>query len=195
VSKERWIGCVLAVLTLLWVFKEREALVWGPLIAGAALASALYVILSAGKSPMEVPDKNEEKVAWQLKVEEAESRASQTIDGLNKELQKLQQKAIRSEERCLSYQKLVDVHQHEIEKLRGDHQTVVEQLIQKERKLSQLQLARLEPDLFDSELKEEKEKLASEVGSLKQLVTELSQKKSLKKKKATGELEFHDLLG
>lgn len=152
----KWMGCVLGVLTLLWMVIQREALSWGSVAAGASLSLALFVLFNLLKTekPILKHEKDDEKLAWQIELEEVKSRASQTIDGLNREIQKLQQKSIRSEERCLSYQKLVDVHQHEIEKLRQENQGIAEQLIQKERKLSQLQLARIEPDLFDSQLRQ-----------------------------------------
>ena len=64
-------------------------------------------------------------------------------------MQKLEQKATRSEERCLSYQNLVDVHQHEIEKQRLENQALAEQIIQKDRKIGAMHFSRLQPDLFD----------------------------------------------
>ena len=72
------------------------------------------------------------------------------IDAMSRELQKVQQKAIRSEDRCLSYQNLVEVHQQEIEKLCGDNQNITQDLVHKEQKLNTLHLSKIEPDLFDS---------------------------------------------
>jgi hypothetical protein len=147
----KWMGFILGLLTIVWMVLQREMLSWSSICGGVALASAIYTILSLSKTEKPAPPITEDKLQWQIKLDEAESRASQTIDGLNREIQKLQQKSIRSEERCLSYQKLVEVHQQEIEKLRLENQTIAEQLIQKERKLSELHLSKMEPDLFDSQ--------------------------------------------
>ncbi|MGD0664794.1 MAG: hypothetical protein ABSA17_03570, partial [Rhabdochlamydiaceae bacterium] len=90
----RWIGVVLGMLTVLWMVLQRSTLSWGSLSAGIALASALFVMLSISKpekKPVQTPA--DEKLQWQIKLDEAEARASQTIDGLNREVQKLQQKA------------------------------------------------------------------------------------------------------
>jgi len=179
----RWIGALLGVLTVFWMVLQRSTLSWVSLSAGIALASALFVVLSISKpekKPVQTPA--DEKLQWQIKLDEAEARASQTIDGLNREVQKLQQKAIRAEERCLSYQKLVEVHQQEIEKLRQENQTVAEVLIQKERKLNELQLSKMEPDLFDTERRQ-----------AETMNRELKKQLQSAKKKAT-ELESRDLL-
>lgn len=187
----KWIGFVLGSLTVLWLLMQKESISWGFLTAGASLALALFTILNPIKTekPTAGTEKNDDNLVWQMKLEEAQNRASQTIDGLNREVQKLQQKTIRSEERCLSYQKLVDVHQNEIEKLRQENQTIADQLIQKERKLNQLQLARLEPDLFDSQLRQTE-------SVNRELKKQLREKQELlKKKEFTEELESRDLLG
>jgi hypothetical protein len=145
----RWSGIILGVLTVIWVVLQRETLSWVSLGGGFALASALIVMLYKPEKPSQVPA--DEKLKWQLRIDELQAEASQTVDGLNNEVQKLQQKAIRSEERCNSYQKLVEVHQQEIEKLKGENQSLGELLIQKERKLNELNLSKMEPDLFDME--------------------------------------------
>src|SRR6185436_19203253 len=64
---------------------------------------------------------------------------------------KLQQKLVRAEERCTSYQKLVDVHQGEIDQLKRESTQIGQQIIASDRKVAELQLAKLEPDLFDAE--------------------------------------------
>lgn len=145
----KWSSIVLGLLTITWMILQRDTLAFTSILAGSALASTLYILLAGKKPEPATPSAVEEKIEWKMKLEESEAKASQTIDALNKELQKQQQKAIRAEERCLQYQKLVDVHQHEIEKLRLDHHNVADQLIQKERKLNSLYLAKMEPDLFD----------------------------------------------
>ena len=145
----RWSGIILGVLTVIWIVLQRETLSWVSLGGGFALASALIVMLYKPENPPQVPA--DEKLKWQLRIDELQAEASQTVDGLNNEVQKLQQKAIRSEERCNSYQKLVEVHQQEIEKLKGENQSLGELLIQKERKLNELNLSKMEPDLFDME--------------------------------------------
>lgn len=152
----KWLGFVLVALTTLWMVIQKDSFAWASVAAGACLSLALSTIFNlarAEKSISTTVNKNQ-KLAWQMKLEEAQSRTSQTIDGLNREVQRLEQKSIRSEERCHSYQKLVDVHQQEIEKLRYENHDLAQQLIQKERKLNQLHLARVEPDLFDAQLRQ-----------------------------------------
>ena len=144
----KWVGIVLGILTIAWMGLQRETLSWASISSGVALASATFIILSLSKTEKPIPPSTDEKLPWQARLDESEARASQIIEGLNREVQKLQQKTIRSEERCLSYQKLVEVHQQEIEKLRQENHTALEQLIQKERKLNELYLSRMEPDLF-----------------------------------------------
>ncbi len=146
----KWVAASMGVLTLVWIVLQREHITWTSIMAGIAIASSLYVLVSskAPKPQLQVP--SEEKLQWQMKLEEAEAKSAQTIDSMSRELQKVQQKAIRSEDRCLSYQNLVEVHQQEIEKLRGDNQNITQELVLKERKLNSLHLSKLEPDLFDS---------------------------------------------
>ncbi|MGH2639868.1 MAG: hypothetical protein ACRDF4_11420 [Rhabdochlamydiaceae bacterium] len=148
---EKLIGIVLGVITIIWIVLQKEALSWMSVSSGVALASATFIILSLFKTEKKIPLLTDEKLQWQIRLDESEAKAFQTIDGLNREVQKLQQKTIRAEERCLSYQKLVEVHQQEIEKLREENRTALENLIQKERKLKEFYLAKMEPDLFDSE--------------------------------------------
>jgi hypothetical protein len=145
----KWISMGLGVLTIVWMVLQRDQLAFASILAGGSLASTLYVLLSNKKTEVVPQAAVEEKLEWKMKLEESEAKSAQTIDALNKELQKQQQKAIRAEERCNQFQKLVDVHQHEIEKQRLDNQNIGEQLIQKERKLNALYLAKMEPDLFD----------------------------------------------
>lgn len=147
----KWIGAILGAMAVVWMILQRDMISFSSFTAGVALGSSLFVVLTSSKAekPLQVP--SEEKLQWQMKLEESESKSAQTIDSLSRELQKVQQKAIRSEERCISYQKLVEVHQQEIEKLRNDTQTVAQELIQKERKLNSLYLAKMEPDLFDND--------------------------------------------
>lgn len=181
-------GIVLGVLTVVWVVLQREMISWSSLCAGLAFASALIVILYKAEKPL--PPPTNEKLEWQVKLDEVQAQASQTIDGLNREVQKIEQKRIRSEERCISYQKLVEVHQQEIEKLRHENQVVAEQLIQKERKLSELLLSKMEPDLFDTQ-RRHTETVNRE---LKKQLTEAKSELAKKKKGATAELESRDLL-
>lgn len=147
----KWIGAVLMALSLLWIVIQRDSAHWGSVVAGATFATPIFLILLKPEKPVEAAEKQDEKLQRQMRLEEAEALASQTIDGLNREIQKLQKKSIRSEERCLSYQKLVEVHQQEIEKLRQEGQSAAQLLIQKERKLSEFYLAQTEPDLFSFE--------------------------------------------
>lgn len=180
-------GIAFGVLTLTWIVLQRESLSFSWLCAGLALASAFYIVLTNLSREKEIPQQVVDD-KMQQKLDEAENRASQTIDGLNREIQKLQQKAIRSEERCLSYQKLVEVHQQEIEKLRLENHTALEQVIQKERKLNELYLAKMEPDLFDTERRDLKKQLHETKSELAEFVKK-------KKKNSTPASESRDLLG
>ena len=146
----KWIAASLGVLTLVWIILQREHITWTSLMAGIAIASSLYILLLPKESKPQLQVPSEEKLQWQMKLEEAEAKSAQTIDAMSRELQKVQQKAIRAEDRCLSYQNLVEVHQQEIEKLRGDNQNITQELVQKERKLNSFHLSKMEPDLFDS---------------------------------------------
>jgi hypothetical protein len=173
---------------------QKEALAWASISSGVVLASAVFIVLSKIEKhkPSPAQDKLQWQAQWQARLDEAEAKASQSIDGLSRELQKLQLKAIRSEERCLSYQKLVEVHQQEIEKLRSENQAVAQQLIQKERKLNELYLAKMEPDLFDSQrlqVETINRELKKQLLDTKSELAEISSKK--RKKPA---MESRDLL-
>ncbi len=193
----KWVGIVLGLLTVVWIVLQREALSWVSIGSGAALASAAFSVLSLFKTDRPKQPPVDEKLQWQMRLDEAASKASQIIDGLNREMQKLQQKTTRSEERCLSYQKLVEVHQQEIEKLRQENQTIAEQLIQKERKLNELYLSKMEPDLFDSQRRQVEtinRELKKQLLDTKSELAELSRAPQKKKKSATPESESRDLL-
>ena len=193
----KWMGIVLGVLAVMWMVLQRETLSWTSMSSGLILASALFITLSLSKTEKPAQSLADEKLQGQIRLEEAESRASQIIEGLNREVQKLQQKTIRSEERCLSYQKLVEVHQQEIEKLRQENQTVAQHLIQKERKLNELYLSKMEPDLFDSQRRQVEtinRELKKQLLDTKSELAELSRSSKKKKKPATPPSESHDLL-
>jgi hypothetical protein len=193
----KWLGCVFGLLTIIWMVLQRETLSWASVSSGVALACAIFTFLSPTKTEKPLQPLVEEKLQHQAKLDEVETRTSQTIDGLNRELHKLQQKSIRSEERCLSYQKLVEVHQQEIEKLRQDNQTVAQQLIQKERKLNELYLSKMEPDLFDAQrhqVETVNRELKKQLSDTKSELAELSRDSKKRKKVATPESEPRDLL-
>jgi chromosome segregation ATPase len=117
---------------------------------GIALGVGLFVLITAFKPDAPAPTA-EQQNPWEGRFHDLETQSSQTIDGLNREIQKQQQKLARAEERCLSYQKLVDVHQNEIDKSKQDNAQMGQHVIEKDRQLKELQLARIEPDLFDAE--------------------------------------------
>jgi hypothetical protein len=193
----KWSGIVLGILTVVWIVFQRETLSWSSLSSGVALTSAIFVVLSLFKTEKPIQAPTDEKLQWQMRLDESEAKASQTIDGLNREVQKLQQKTIRSEERCLSYQKLVEVHQQEIEKLRDENQTIAEQLIQQERKLNELYLSKMEPDLFDAERRHVEtinRELKKQLLDTKTELAELSKDPKKKKKSSMLALESRDLL-
>lgn len=143
------VGLVSLLLTLtLAFFKYSELSLWS-LGLGIALAVGVFFLMfkPQDSTPVVPPQEN----PWQARFQELQTTSTQTIDGLNREVQKMEQRLHRAEERCLSYQKLVDVHQEEIDKLKVEHGQMGLQLIEKERKLAELELAKLEPDLFDTE--------------------------------------------
>lgn len=115
-----------------------------------ALGVGLFLVILIQK-PEEKVQPEEQNNPWQLKFLELQSQTNQALEDLNTDNKKLQQKQFRAEERCTSYQKLVDVHQGEIDQLKKETTGLSQQLIEKERKIAELQLARLEPDLFDAE--------------------------------------------
>jgi chromosome segregation ATPase len=207
------VGSIVLALTCgLLVWKFGEISFWS-LGLGLALGVGCFVL--ASKPEVQPPVQTNES---QDRFRALELETAQTVDGLNKEVQKLQQKLMRAEERCLSYQKLVDVHQSEIDKLSQEKNSIGESLIEKDRKLSEMQLARLEPDLFDTEKRQteisyrelrkqfeeksevlsqvrtEKKKLETELFSLQQIVSELTLARTPKKKKPILS-ESRDLLG
>ncbi len=127
------LGYILLGLTsLLFSIKFQDLSLWS---AGLGLAFGLGSFVAFTKSEKPVPVDN--------------SKELQIQENLNKEVQKLQQKLMRAEERCLSYQKLVEVHQSEIQLLAEQKDWLGEQVIEKERRANELFLARTEPDLFD----------------------------------------------
>ncbi len=187
----RWAGISLGILTIIWLVLQNEILAWSSLAAGIALASSLFITLIVSKTekPVELP--------VPAKVDEEAAKASQTIEALGREIQTLQQKVIRSEDRCLSYQKLVEVHQQEIEKLRQESQALAEQLIQKERKLSEVVLSKMDPDLFDLERRKTESlnrELKKQLIDTKSELAELAKDSKKKKKPIMAESEFRDLL-
>lgn len=136
-----------AVLSLALIFWKYDTLSLWSLGLGVALAAATFVFLSTlsvEKAPPPAP--NDE---WQNKFRALQNESNHSLEGLKQELQKFQQKLTRSEERCTSYQKLVDVHQSEIDKLQQEKQTLSTVVIEKDRKLNEAYLSKLEPDLFD----------------------------------------------
>ena len=147
----RWIGIGLLVSTcLLSAFKFDHLSFWSAGL-GMALGVGLFLVILVHKPEEKKVQPEEQNNPWQLKFLELQSQTNQTVEDLNTENKRLQQKQFRAEERCTSYQKLVDVHQGEIDQLKKDAIGLGQQLIEKERKIAELQLARLEPDLFDAE--------------------------------------------
>lgn len=138
------VGVVVLVLTLLlggWNWGDLS--LWS-LALGVAIGAGCFALFPAPKTPLQPPVDE-----WKTKFHILEAETAQTVDRLKGEVQKLQQKMVRTEERCQSYQKLVDVHQNEIEKLVQEKKDLSGSLVDKERKLGAAQLAQLEPDLFD----------------------------------------------
>jgi chromosome segregation ATPase len=144
------LGVILLVITcLLGILRYEDISLWSSGI-GLALGSALFLILTSFK-PQQPPAPIETNNPWQARFHELDAQSKQSFENLNRESQKLQQKLVRAEERCTSYQKLVDVHQGEIDKLKHENSLLGQQVIEKDRKLAEFQLARIEPDLFDAE--------------------------------------------
>ncbi len=138
----KMLGFILLAITALLVFLRHEEISLWSSGLGLALGSAFFLILMSFKG-----------VATPIEsgFHDLEAQSKQTIEAVNRDSQKLQQKLLRAEERCLSYQKLVDVHQGEIDKLKHEGGQLGEKVIEKNRKIAELQLAKLEPDLFDAE--------------------------------------------
>ncbi len=143
------IGFVLLCITCGFVIVKYDMLSWWSLGLGAAVALAFFAFLSAFKTEPPAPPPTHNP--WEDRFHELETHTALTVEGLNREIQKLQQKLIRSDERCLSYQNLVDVHQGEIDRLKGENRQLGEGLIQKERKINEMKLAHLQPDLFEAD--------------------------------------------
>ncbi len=140
------LGYVLLGATCLLVFLKYEHVsLWSAGI-GTALAAGLFLVLLKSEAPVV-----EQANPLQNRFDELKTQSTQTIESLNREVQKMQQRLVRADERCLSYQKLVDVHQTEIDKLKLESGQLGQHFIEKDRKIAELQLARIEPDLFDAE--------------------------------------------
>lgn len=141
------VGWILLFVTTGFVVWQWDALSFLSLGLGAAVVLALFSLLLTIKTKEPVPLPN----PWEGRFRELDNQTALTIEELNQQTQKLQQKLTRSDERCLSYQNLVEVHQSEIDKLKADHHHLVESVIQKERQINTLKFAHLQPDLFDTE--------------------------------------------
>jgi len=138
---------LLGTTCLLGFLKHENVSLWSAGI-GVALAAGLFMMLMSFKTEAPVV---EQANPSQSRFDELKTQASQTIESLNREVQKMEQRLVRADERCLSYQKLVEVHQTEIDKLKLESGQLGQHLIEKDRKIAELQLARIEPDLFDAE--------------------------------------------
>lgn len=179
----------------------RSSFSFWSLIFGLGIGAALtFTLLFSQKKPQNNVHSSEDHEA---KLHDLVVQHSQTVNGLNQEVQKLQQRLLRVEERCLSYQKLVEVHQEELKILRQDNHQLGEDILQKERKLNELYLAQLEPDLFDTERRktelsylELKKKYDDKVQGLEKIKSRLFQIESdyltLKKSKEEEELDTTD---
>lgn len=138
-------GLVFLVISLGLLLLNFKTLSGWSLGLGSAMALSLFAFLSSSKEP-ELPASLQEP--WKDRYHELERESSKAIHDLKQEIDKSQQKLVRAEERCQSYQKLIDVHQGEIEKLKTDHLHLGEMVIQKEKKINELKMAHLQPDLF-----------------------------------------------
>lgn len=148
------LGLLLLCTTIGFVLLKYDALSLWSAGMGAAVASAGFTLLTAVKSPVQTPPSTPSLLienSWEFRYQELKQQTAEAKESFSHDMQKLQQKLMRAEERCQSYQKLVDVHQSEIEKLRNENQHLGESVIQKERKINALKMAKLEPDLFDSD--------------------------------------------
>ena len=114
---------------------------------------------------------------WESRFHEAEQKRGQEATEYEAEQKKLQQKALRAEERAASYQKLVRVHQGEIEKLKADHHYLSESLIQKERALNAMEVAHMQPDLFDKKEDEQVALLEKECEALREKIARLEKER------------------
>ncbi|HEX2579973.1 MAG TPA: hypothetical protein VHK67_06200 [Rhabdochlamydiaceae bacterium] len=168
----RIVGIALLALTiLLGILKFDHLSIWSAGV-GVALAAGLFLALITNKpEEIQVSPLGQENNPWQVRFLDLQAQTNLTIETLNAESKKMQQKLARAEERCTSYQKLVDVHQAEIDQLRRQAAQMGQQIIEKDRKVTELQLAKLEPDLFDTE----KRKTESSYRELKKQFEEKSQ--------------------
>ncbi|HNA62214.1 MAG TPA: hypothetical protein PKW79_03980 [Rhabdochlamydiaceae bacterium] len=184
------IGIVVLALTIgLTAWKIHDISVWS-LSLGIAIGVGCFTLFPQAKQ--QTPPMVDE---WKSRYHLLEAETAKTLGGLNSEVQKLQQKIMRTEERCHSYQKLVDVHQNEIDKLIQEKNGLSERLIEKDRKLGEKELAQMEPDLFDTD----KRQTEISLRELRKQFDEKSQKlaqaeKELKKKKTPTLSESRDLL-
>ncbi|MGR3911864.1 MAG: hypothetical protein QRY71_00945 [Candidatus Rhabdochlamydia sp.] len=117
-------------------------------ILSMMITAALSLFISCIQTSKSALSKEEEHLLWQMKLAEVENRASQTIDTLHQQMHKITKQAGLSEERCVAYQKLSEIHQRETEHLRKELHHMSEELITQERKICMLSLQKLEPDLF-----------------------------------------------
>jgi chromosome segregation ATPase len=141
---------LLAATFLLGILKFDHLSIWSAGV-GVALGAGLFLALITNK-PEEAPAPPEQQNnPWQVRFLDLQAQTNLTIENLNAEAKKLQQKLVRAEERCTSYQKLVDVHQAEIEQLKRESSQMGQLVIEKDRKVAQFELAKLAPDLFDAE--------------------------------------------
>ncbi|MBS0648962.1 MAG: hypothetical protein JSS10_07050 [Verrucomicrobia bacterium] len=140
------LGFILLGATCLLGFLKFENISLWSCGIGVAFAAGLFLVILRPETPA-APSSS----PLQSQFDELKTQSAQTIEGLNREIQKVQQRLMRAEERCVSYQKLVEVHQTEIDKLQTDNGQLGQHVIHKDRKINELQLARLEPDLFDAE--------------------------------------------
>jgi chromosome segregation ATPase len=147
----RLLGIALLVATcLLGIYKYDHISIWSAGV-GVALGAGLFLALITSK-PEEVPVPPEQQNnPWQVRFLDLQAQTNLTIENLNAEAKKHQQKLVRAEERCTSYQKLVDVHQAEIAQLKREGNQLGLQVIEKDRKVAEFELAKLAPDLFDAE--------------------------------------------
>lgn len=147
----RLLGITLLVATLLLgILRYDHISIWSAGL-GVALGVGLFLAVITSK-PEEAPVLPEQQNnPWQVRFLDLQAQTNLTIENLNVESKKLQQKLTRAEERCTSYQKLVDVHQAEIGQLKREGSQMGQLVIEKDRKVAELELAKLEPDLFDAE--------------------------------------------
>lgn len=147
----RLLGITLLVATcLLGIYRYDHISIWSAGV-GVALGAGLFLALITFKSE-EVPAPPEQQNnPWQVRFLDLQAQTNLTIENLNVEAKKLQQKLVRAEERCTSYQKLVDVHQGEIDQLKREGNQLGLQVIEKDRKVAEFELSKLVPDLFDAE--------------------------------------------